>query len=303
MPLKQVIDSYELLDSAHIDGEKVARFLTSAGVENITVRRIKSEAHHTDFMQIVCKGRDSTAPKLGVIGKLGGIGARPAQIGIVSDADGAIAVVALALKIAAMTKAGDQLPGDVILSTHICPAAPTRPHHPVPFMSSPVDRDTLCKAEIHAEMNAVLSIDTSRGNRLVNAKGVAITPTALDGYILPISYDLVDILERVTARRALTFPLSMQDITPYANNLFHINSIMQPAAYASVPVVGVAITAETAVPGSATGATQLDDIEAACRFSLEVAKAYGAKQCSFYDANEFAKLKQLYGPMTHLKAK
>ncbi|HRF08296.1 MAG TPA: DUF1177 domain-containing protein [Xanthobacteraceae bacterium] len=303
MSLKHVIESYELLDSATIDGEKVARFLTDAGVENITVRRITSPSHHTDFMQIVCKGADATAPKLGIIGKLGGIGARPAQIGIVSDADGAIAVVALALKIAAMAKAGDRLPGDVILSTHICPAAPTRPHHPVPFMSSPVDRDTLCKAEIHPEMGAILSIDTSRGNRLVNAKGVAITPTVLEGYLLPVSNDLVDILERVTARHALTFPLSTQDITPYANDLFHINSIMQPAAYASVPVVGVAITAQSIVPGCATGATQLDDIEAACRFSLEVAKAYGAKQCAFYNAEEFAKLQQLYGSMAHLKAK
>lgn len=303
MPLKQVIESYELLDSAHIDGEKVAQFLKTAGVENITLRRIASPSNHTDFMQVVFKGSDPSAPKLGIIGKLGGIGARPTQIGIVSDADGAIAVVALALKIAAMASSGDHLPGDVILSTHICPAAPTRPHHPVPFMSSPVDRDTLCKAEIHAEMSAILSIDTSRGNRLVNAKGVAITPTVLDGYILPVSYDLVDILERVTARHALTFPLSTQDITPYANNLFHINSIMQPAAYASVPVVGVAITAETAVPGCATGATQLDDIEVACRFSLEVAKAYGAKQCSFYNAEEFTKLTGLYGSMAHLKAK
>jgi hypothetical protein len=303
MPLKQVIDSYELLDSALVDGEAVANVLRNAGVENVTVRRISSESHHTDFIQIIFKGTDRTAPALGIIGKLGGIGARPTQIGIVSDADGAIAVVALALKIAAMTKADDRLPGDVILSTHICPAAPTRPHHPVPFMSSPVDRDTLCKAEIHADMTAILSIDTSRGNRLVNAKGVALTPTVLDGYILPVSYDLVDILERVTAKRALTFPLSTQDITPYANNFFHINSIMQPAAYASVPVVGVAITAETAVPGCATGATQLDDIEAACRFSLEVAKAYGSKQCAFYNADEFAKLKNLYGSMSHLKAK
>lgn len=303
MPLKQVIESYELLDSAVVDGKRVAQFLKSAGVEDITLRRITSDTHYTDFIQIVCKGSDASAPKLGIIGKLGGIGARPAQIGIVSDADGAIAVVALASKIAAMAKAGDRLLGDVILSTHICPAAPTRPHHPVPFMSSPVDRDTLCKAEIHADMGAILSIDTSRGNRLVNAKGVAITPTVLDGYILPVSFDLVDILERVTARRALTFPLSTQDVTPYANNLFHINSIMQPAAYASVPVVGVAITAETAVPGCATGATQLDDIEAACRFSLEVAKAYGAKQCSFFNADEFSKLKGLYGSMAHLKAK
>src|SRR5690606_17802259 len=130
-----------------------------------------------------------------------------------------------------------------------------------PFMSSPVDRDVLCRSEINDSMDAILSIDTSRGNRLVNHKGIAITSTVLQGYVLPVSDDLLTILEFVTAQRAAILPISTQDITPYANNLYHINSIMQPAAYANVPVVGVAVTAETVVPGCATGASQLGDIE------------------------------------------
>lgn len=168
-------------------------------------------------------------------------------------------------------------------------------------MSSPVDRTILGKLEVHPDMAAVLSIDTSRGNRVVNHKGIAITPTVREGYILPVAKDLIDILEIVTAEPAVVMPLSTQDITPYTNELFHINSILQPAVYASVPVVGVAVTARTAVPGSATGATQLDDIEKSVRFSIEVAKNLGRGMCSFHDEAEFGKLQALYGSMRHLQ--
>ena len=79
------------------------------------------------------------APTLGIIGRLGGVGARPAAIGLVSDADGAVAALAAAIKLRVMHAAGDRLPGDVIVATHICPNAPTQPHEPVPFLGSPVD--------------------------------------------------------------------------------------------------------------------------------------------------------------------
>lgn len=61
------------------------------------------------------------------------------MIGLVSDADGAITAIAVALKLADMRRNGDILDGDVIIATHICPNAPTQPHDPVPFMGSPVD--------------------------------------------------------------------------------------------------------------------------------------------------------------------
>ena len=301
MALRQVLEVYELLDSATIDGPQVAAFLHAHGVESVEVERITSGERFTDAVRIRMPGSDPRAPVLGVIGKLGGVGARPAQIGIVSDADGALVTLALALKLGAMRKAGDQLPGDVIISTHICPAAPTRPHHPVPFMSIPVEREKLERADVHPDMGAVLSIDTSRGNRVVNHKGIAITPTVRQGWILPVASDLIDILETVTAVHAVVMPLSTQDITPYANGLFHVNSILQPAAYTDVPVVGVAITAQVAVPGCATGATQLDDVDKAVRFSLEVAKAWGRGACRFHDEAEFARLVGLYGSMARLQ--
>ena len=38
-----------------------------------------------------------------------------------------------------MLSLGDNLPGDIIIATHICAHGSTSPHEPVPFMGSPVD--------------------------------------------------------------------------------------------------------------------------------------------------------------------
>lgn len=93
----------------------------------------------------------------------------------------------------------------------------------------------------------------------------------------------------------------MQDITPYGNGIEHINSIMQPSTATDAPVVGVALTSETAVPGCASGASQIMDLEMAVRFCLEVAKAFGQEKCHFYDTQQFKRLVALYGSMTHLQ--
>ena len=83
--------------------------------------------------------------------------------------------------------------------------------------------------------------------------------------------------------------------------MYHINSILQPATATNAPVVGVAITSETAVPGCATGASRFTDMESAARFMLEVAKAYGRGECQFYDKEEFDKILSLYGSMNHIQ--
>ena len=83
-------------------------------------------------------------------------------------------------------------------------------------------------------------------------------------------------MEQVTGRPPVVLPLTMQDITPYGNGVFHVNSILQPATATSAPVVGLAITAETAVAGCGTGASHPADVELAARFAVEVAKAVTA---------------------------
>ena len=168
-------------------------------------------------------------------------------------------------------------------------------------MGSPVDMGQMNRQEVDERMEAILSIDTTKGNRVINVRGFAISPTVKEGYILRVSEDLLDLMQHTSGRLPAVFAITTQDITPYGNGLFHLNSILQPATATTAPVVGVAITAEVAVPGSATGASHLDDVESAVRFCLEVAKAYGAGTCRFYDEGEFARLRDLYGEMTRLQ--
>jgi len=305
--LKQVMEIYDLLDSASVDGERVATFLKTRGVEKIQVERIKGKSGSTDFVRVLMPGKEGKsaggkAPTLGIVGRLGGIGARPERIGIVSDADGAIVALSCALKLADMKKNGDMLRGDVISSTHICPNAPTQPHDPVPFMGSPVDIATMNKYEIDTTMDAILSVDSTKGNRIVKWRGFAITPTVKEGWILRVSDDLISIMEWVTGKTARVAPITMQDITPYGNEVYHVNSIMQPSVATDAPVVGVAITTETPVPGCATGVSQMVDMENTARFCLEVAKSFGEGGCKLYDEEEFRLIKKLYGSMKHLQS-
>lgn len=295
MSLKFVLEAIELLDSSAVSAADVAAAIEAEGPAEIAAHRIQGEENATEVITVRIPGSDPEAPTLGIVGMLGGVGARPARTGLVSDADGAIAVVAAAMKLARMAARGDRLAASVLLTTHICPTAPTRPHHPVPFMSCPVDRDTLLRALVTPEMDAILSIDTSRGNRLVSHNGIAITPTVMDGWILRVSEPLLDLLEFVTGEPARVMPITTQDVTPYANGLFHLNSMMQPSTIARGPTVGIAVTAATAVPGCATGATQAASLDAAVRLAIEVAKALPSTPDLFLEAAEFAALTRLYG--------
>lgn len=305
MAWRQTIEAYELLDSATVSGEQIAEVLRERGL-TVEVVPVEGERGMTDFIRIMVPGNSGKiagqqALTLGIVGRLGGIGARPAVIGLVSDADGAITAIACALKLADMVRAGDRLPGDVIIATHICPMAPIIPHDPVPFMNSPVDMATMNRYEVQPDMDAVLSIDTTRGNWVINRRGFAISPTVKEGYILKVSPDLLNIMAIVTGEAPVVLPITMQDITPYGNGIDHVNSIMQPATATDAPVVGIALTSATVVPGCATGASQVTDIEMAVRFCIEVAKAFGRGECAFYDLAEFERLIALYGSMKHLQ--
>jgi hypothetical protein len=304
--LKQVIDAMELLDSAKVTGKDVEALLRARGLEDITVKTLRGEKGKTDFLRVRIPGtRGKTAkgdaPTLGVLGRLGGVGARPEMIGLVSDADGAITAVATMLKLADMRAKGDTLPGDVVIGTHICPDAPTIPHKPVPFMGSPIAFADIGREEVTPDMDAIISVDTTKGNRIAKWRGFAITPTAKEGWLLKVSDDLLTIMEIVTGRTARVCPLTTQDITPYGNGIDHINSIMQPCTATDKPVVGVAITTESTVPGCATGASHPEDIEEATRFCVEVAKAYGMGLCQFYNAEEWRLIEKKYGSLKLLQ--
>jgi hypothetical protein len=304
--LKEVMEVYDLLDNPTIRGEEVSCFLGNCGAEHVVTRRVGDGASSTDIVKVVipglqgisCRGK---SPSLGVIGTLAGLGARPAVKGIVSDADGAIAAIAVALRLVQMQKRGESLDGDVIITTHVCPSAPTEPHEPFPFVGYPVAVQDLMKHLVDPAAGAILSIDTTKGNRVINYKGFCISPTVKEGYILRVSEDLLDIMQITTGRLPVVLPITTQDITPYENGLYHLNTIMQPSTVTKAPVVGVAITTESGVPGCATGASHLLDISMAAQFVIEVAKSYTEAKCTFYSETEFHQIVKKYGKMNHLQ--
>ncbi len=306
MTFKCVIQVLDFLDDPAADGKGVSAFLAGSGVEHVSWKRIEGDKGHTDFVKALIPGlhgktRGGSSPTLGIIGRLGGIGARPGVVGFVSDGDGAATALTVATKLGIMSKRGDRLDGDVIVTTHICPNAPTIPHEPVSFMGSPVDMRTMNEHEVAPDMDAIIAVDTTKGNHVINHRGFAISPTVKDGWILRVSEDLLRIMSVTTGLPPVTFPVTMQDITPYGNGVFHVNSILQPATATHTPVVGVAITTVSAVPGCATGASHPPDIDEAARFCIEVAKAFGANKCQFYDPEEYQRLLDLYGLMSHLR--
>ncbi|MFE5239999.1 MULTISPECIES: DUF1177 domain-containing protein [unclassified Streptomyces] len=307
--LKYVLDIVELLDDPQVSGKSVVEHLDSlAGPEGSSARvtTVTGDRGSTDFVLVRIPGsRGRTAGggarTLGVVGRLGGVGARPEVTGLVSDADGAAAALATAAKLLDMRRRGDVLPGDVIVATHICPSAPTEPHDPVPFMGSPVDIATMNRHEVTGEMEAVLSIDTTKGNRIINHKGLALSPTVKEGWVLRVSEQLGELLAVVTGEPLVTYPVTTQDITPYGNGAHHINSILQPSTATAAPVVGLAVTSAAAVPGCQTGASHESDIASAARYAVEVAKAFGAGILDFHDAVEFDNLVNRYGSLAHLQ--
>ncbi|MGH7920866.1 MAG: DUF1177 domain-containing protein [Candidatus Dormibacteraceae bacterium] len=306
MAWRQVLEVQDLLEQATVDGARIAGLLRAAGLDDVEVTHVEGSSGATDFVRAVVHGvagrlAGGDAPTLGIVGRLGGVGARPARQGLVSDGDGALATLACALRLAVFQAGGDRLAGDVILATHVCPTALVRPHDPVPYMVSPVGQTVMNEHEVDPAMEALLCFDTTRGNRLVNRRGFAITPTVRQGYILRVSEDLLDLMQDVTGRLPQVLPITTQDITPYDSGVYHLNSLLQPSTATAAPVVGVALTAEAAVAGSATGASQTVDVEEAVRFGVEVAKAYGSGACHFFDVEEWGRLVARYGALSHLQ--
>jgi hypothetical protein len=306
MALQQTLHIYELLDSAVVNGASIVELFApfaALGV-TVTVTTVHNEPPEdvrktTDFVSILLPGTQGrtaggAAPTLGVVGRNGAIGARPARIGMVSDADGPIGALAVALKLAQMKAKGDALPGDVRVTTHISTDVSMTVNDGVAFMGMPVSSQTMNVYEVTADMDAILSIDASKGNSIVKHRGFAISPTAMQGYILRMAPDLVAAMASTTGQPAVTFPISLQDITPYDNGLYHFNSIMQPHISTAAPVVGVAVTAQSVVGGSDSSANHEVDIAEAVRFCVEVAKRFTRGECAFYNAAEWQLIRSKY---------
>ena len=81
-----MIEHQELLGSAGFTGEAAAAYLEREGVPDLAVTRVEGEKGEADFIRAVIPGTDGrlsggNAPTLGIVGRRGGIGGRPARIG------------------------------------------------------------------------------------------------------------------------------------------------------------------------------------------------------------------------------
>jgi hypothetical protein len=303
MSFKQTVEIYELLDSAFVDGERVVEMFREHGIETARHQRLFGEKGWTDLVEVLIQGNKGkslggSAPTLNIAGSLGGIGGRPDLIGLVSDADGALVALASALKIADMRKNGDILDGDVLIRTTICTKAPTMRHDPVTFMSSWVNFRELKKQIIDKNADGILITETTKGNKVINHNGFAISPTVKKGWILEVSPDAISVMERVTGRPVVVVPLSMKDLTPSDSGIDHLNGVGEVPEGVTAPAIGVSITTELPIAGSAQGASSIVSLEAAVRFCVEVAKDFGRGRFKFYNEEQFNKLVSMYGDMS-----
>ena len=306
--VKHILDVIDLLDNPKVNGDNIREFFRDKGLDKymfINVEHVSGDKGSTDFIKIVIPGssgksRGGNAPTLGVIGRLGGISARPSIRGLVSDADGAIVALAVAYRLADMASRGDALTGDVIVTTHVTPNAIVTPHKPAPLISSPVNIFELLRREVDPQMDGVLSVDATKANLVVKGSGFAITPTVKDGWILKVSEDLINIYMWVTGHSPIIVPITLQDVLPFSTPIYHINSIVQPWLYTHAPVVGIATITESVVPGSATGVTNIVSLDEAARFIIEVAKGFAEGKVKLYDEDEWNTIMKIHGSIREI---
>ncbi len=296
--LIRVID---LLDRPKIYEDDIEQIIEPCKKASIEFEHIKGEKGETLFTRIVYDFGGGRS--IGIIGRLGGIGARPHIVGMVSDADGAIVALAVAEKLARMCSREEDLVGRISIATHISTHSPVKPEKPVPMMESPVDLEALLAREVDREADAHISIDATKANRVIKVKGFAITPIIRRGWILRPSDDLLETYSWIAGRPPILVPITMQDIVPYSTPVKHINSILQPWLYTDTPIFGVAITSETVIPGSTSGVTDLGSLEPASRFVLEVSKRYASRSLEIYYEEEYNTLIRYHGDLKDILAR
>jgi len=133
-----------------------------------------------------------------VIGRLGGVGARPQRLGLVSDGDGAVVALAAAAALARARSKGDSLQGDVLVRTHVSTRSPMVPHEPAPFIDVPVDRERLAREKWTRRWTPSCR-STPRGEPYRQARRLRDHGAVKEGYILRPTREVLDIYERVAA--------------------------------------------------------------------------------------------------------
>ena len=302
--LRHVIEIYDLLSDPSARGPQVAALFD--GSRTALTETADDAGRHVDFIKIVFPGSagkmsGGSAPTLGILGTLGGLRIPGLSKGLVSDADGAVVALACALRLEQMSGFGERYKGDVIVATHVCQEAIEEPHEPYSFMRGPLSKRDMTAPQVDPDMDAILSIDTSRGNRVwqprwlrhhvsgqrgLGAEGESRLAARHGIHDGPGARGLPD-------RHAGHHPLRKRT---HPHQRDHAAGDLDRGARRRV-----ALTTRAVVPGIGTGVAHLTHLEVAGRFCLGTAEAFGAGDCTFYDAAEFARLVELYGSMGHLQ--
>ncbi|MDL2264327.1 DUF1177 domain-containing protein [Synergistaceae bacterium OttesenSCG-928-I11] len=307
MSLRSAIKAQEILDSAYATGAEVVAMFEEAGADEATYERLKGDGF-TDVVRVFikgCNGRSSggEAPTLDISASLVGIGARPASKGLIGDGDAAIVACATGLRLLDMRGKGDGVDGDVVILMNITGAAPSfeAEGHQPPEIGCPVNFWLMKQKFVDGTADAILDVNVARNDRYCKKKGFAITPTVKEGWLLRVSEDALDVMERVTGEMPAVMPLSMQDVMPTRNGIWFLNDIGALPYGIDSPCIGVALCSPIVTNPFGPGMTNLTEIEPAIRFCVEVAKDFGQRRFDFYDKEEFIKIVKLYGSMKHLQ--
>ena len=110
-------------------------------------------------------------------------------------------------------------------------------------------------------------------------EGFAITQPVKEGMVLPASPDLLRIMEHVTGAPPVLYPISMQDLTPWDNGVYHSTLLVAPATVCDLPVVGVGLTSAAAPTGYATNVADFYSEMT----SLEVRRKSGLRRALDFD--------------------
>lgn len=299
--LREILDVLDFLDDAR-NGAEPFLALLPAGPQIAEITPFESDLGKTDFIKILFPGesgksRGGDAPTTGIIGSNGGLRLPGPYPGLASDADGCIVGLAAALHLARAHARGQKLAGDVLVSTHICQQARPVPHDPYPFVMSPLPSSEKHPRLVDERMDAILTPETCKSNKMLSHLGFAVTPPVREGFILRPHASILHIMEMVTGTAPVVFPITMQDVTPYELGVHHICGMVLPSIFSAAPVIGVPLVTASQTHPSATGTQQPMVLEATARFCIEVATSFGNGDCAFYYDSDFEGMVESFGTM------
>jgi len=294
MMLKTLMEVIDLLESKNPLERVKERLKGKIEYEEVQVGEVT-------FLKALYEGKEKKN-KIEILGRLGSIQMEGVNKGLVSDADGAIMSLTTLLELLNLREKGIEFNIDVLFVTNLSTRAKLIPHKPFNFMVPLVGLDDALKVEVDPSASLVVSIDSTKGNRLAKFDDFALTHVIKDGYVLKLHDNVIDIYNKVTGHEIYMVAVTTGDLTPLDYNVHHISTLVSPWLYTNSPVIGLATVSKQVIPGYETGVMNVDMLEHASRFCLELIK-YVEKGGKVYDEEELAELKGKLGESNLVKVR